>query len=301
MSRLPLVSPREEALRLRAGGEAWRRLAGGVANLWRGSLQARFGLLVLAALLLVALFAPWIAPYDIDDQDLEQVLQGPSSTHWLGTDHLGRDLLSRLIFGAQVPLLVAFVSTALAALLGVSIGLAAGFLGGWLDAVAMRVCDAFLCFPPLLFTLVMAAHLGPGMHNVILSFVLFGWTVFARITRGSVLVVRELPFVEAAQAMGVSRWRQVTRHVLPNVTTPLIVACSIAAGSAIATEAGASFLGIGVQPPTPSWGKELQTGFTYLESVPWFSVSAGLLITLAICAFNFIGDGLRDRLDPRLR
>jgi peptide/nickel transport system permease protein len=179
------------------------------------------------------------------------------------------------------------------------VGLTAGFLGGWVDSVVMRVTDAFLCFPSLVFVLLMSAHLGPGIHNVILSFAVFGWTGFARITRGQVLVVRELPFIEAARAIGMSRYRLVVGHVLPNVLTPIIVACSMTAGGAILVEGGASFLGIGVQPPTPSWGKELQVGFSYLEVMPLLSLSAGLLITLAVVAFNFVGDGLRDMLDPR--
>lgn len=270
-------------------------------RLWRLRGAVRFGLVVLALMVAMALFAPLLAPYGPDEQDLAMSLTGPSAAHWLGTDQVGRDLVSRLIYGARVPLLVALVSTVLSGCIGVSIGLVAGFAGGWLDALTMRITDAFLCFPPLIFVLVMSAHLGPGIHNVILSFVLFGWTGFARITRGQVLVVRELQYIEAARAIGMSRARMVLRHVLPNVMTPIIVACSITAGSAILVEGGSSFLGIGVQPPTPSWGKELQVGFTYLESVPLFSLSSGLMITLAVVAFNFVGDGLRDLLDPRQR
>ncbi len=279
-----------------------RRTRGGpraLVALWRVGGPSRFGLIVIAAMLFIAVFAPLLAPYGIDDQDLMLTLAGPSPQHWLGTDQLGRDLLSRLIYGTRVPLLVAAICTLISMLLGVGVGLTAGFLGGWVDSVVMRVTDAFLCFPSLVFVLLMSAHLGPGIHNVILSFAAFGWTGFARITRGQVLVVRELPFIEAARAIGMSRYRLVVRHVLPNVLTPLIVACSMTAGGAILVEGGASFLGIGVQPPTPSWGKELQVGFTYLEVMPLLSLSAGLLITLAVVAFNFVGDGLRDMLDPR--
>ena len=278
----------------------WRAVRIAVA-LWRLRGSVRFGLIVIASMVAMALFAPLLAPYGPDEQDLAMALTGPSAQHWLGTDNVGRDLVTRLIYGARVPLVVAFVSTVMSALIGVTLGLLAGFIGGWVDAALMRITDAFLCFPPLIFVLLMSAHLGPGIHNVILSFVLFGWTGFARITRGQVLVVRELQFIEAARAIGMSRGRLLWRHVLPNVMTPIIVACSITAGSAILVEGGSSFLGIGVQPPTPSWGKELQVGFSYLELVPLFSLSAGLMITLAVCAFNFVGDGLRDLLDPRQR
>lgn len=260
----------------------------------------RFGLIVLCAMVLMALFAPLLAPYPPDAQDLNNVLAGPSAQHWLGTDNVGRDLLSRIIYGARVPLVVAALSTVASALIGTTAGLVAGYFGGRVDALLMRATDAFLCFPSLIFVLLMAAHMGPGVHNVVLSFMIFGWTGFARITRAQVLVVRELQYVEAARTIGMSRLRILRRHVLPNVLTPLIVACSITAGNAILVESGASFLGIGAQPPTPSWGKELQIGFSYLESVPLFSLSAGLMITLAVMAFNFLGDGLRDLLDPRM-
>jgi peptide/nickel transport system permease protein len=276
-----------------------RRAQHALVALWRTGGPSRFGLIVIGAMLFIAVFAPLLAPYGIDDQDLMNALAGPSLQHWLGTDQLGRDLLSRLIYGTRVPLLVAAVCTMISMLIGVAVGLTAGFLGGWVDSIVMRVTDAFLCFPSLVFVLLMSAHLGPGIHNVILSFAVFGWTGFARITRGQVLVVRELPFIEAARAIGMSRYRLVVGHVLPNVLTPIIVACSMTAGGAILVEGGASFLGIGVQPPTPSWGKELQVGFSYLEVMPLLSLSAGLLITLAVVAFNFVGDGLRDMLDPR--
>jgi ABC-type dipeptide/oligopeptide/nickel transport system permease subunit len=165
----------------------------------------------------------------------------------------------------------------------------------------MRITDAFLCFPPLIFILAMSAALGPGLHNVVLSFALFGWTGFARIVRGQVLLVRELPFVEAARSSGLSPVRIMLAHILPNTLAPIIVAVTITVGAAILAESGVSFLGLGVQPPTASWGKELRVGFTYLEAVPLFSVAPGLMITLVVVAFNFVGDGLRDALDPRLK
>ncbi len=262
---------------------------------------AMVGLVIIALLCVMAIFAPLLAPYSPYDQDLYAVLSPPSAAHWLGTDNLGRDLMSRVIYGARVSLFVGIVCTVLSSAIGVVAGLIAGFKGGVIDAIIMRVTDAFLCFPPLIFILVMAAALGPGIYNVIISFAVFGWTGFARIMRGQVLLVRELAFIEASRSAGVPSLRLMWRHVLPNALTPIIVAASITVGTAILVEAGVSFLGVGVQPPTASWGGELRIGFTYLQSVPLFSIAPGLMISLAVVAFNFVGDGLRDALDPRLK
>jgi ABC-type dipeptide/oligopeptide/nickel transport system permease subunit len=262
---------------------------------------SRVGLAIIAVLCFLAIFAPLLSPYSPYDQDLYRVLAPPSAVHWLGTDNLGRDLFSRLLYGAQVSLSVGIVSSLVSAILGVAVGLFAGFRGGMTDAVIMRITDAFLCFPPLIFILAMSAALGPGLHNVMLSFALFGWTGFARITRGQVLQARELPFVEAARSVGVPPLRIMIRHILPNIVAPVLVAFTITIGIAILVESGVSFLGLGVQPPTASWGKELRVGFTYLEAAPLFSIAPGVMISLAITSFNFVGDGLRDALDPRLR
>ncbi|QQO20601.1 ABC transporter permease [Bradyrhizobium diazoefficiens] len=262
---------------------------------------ASVGLFIIGGLCLFAVFAPLVSPFDPYDQDLYAVLSGPSTQHWLGTDNLGRDLLSRILYGAQVSLLTGLLCTLLAAAIGIPVGLLAGYTGGIMDAVLMRITDAFLCFPPLIFILAMSTALGPGLRNVILSFALFGWTGFARIVRGQVLLVRELPFIEAARATGVPNFRIMWRHVLPNVLAPIIVAISTTIGIAILVESGISFLGLGVQPPTASWGKELRVGFSYLEVVPLFSLAPGIMISLAVLGFNFIGDGLRDALDPRLK
>ncbi len=259
------------------------------------------GLVIIALLCLMAVFAPLLAPYSPYHQDLYAVLSPPSRKHWLGTDNLGRDVLARIIYGSRVSLTVGIVSTVMSLAIGVPAGLVAGFRGGLVDSVIMRVTDAFLCFPPLIFILVLAASLGPGIGDVIISFAVFGWTGFARIMRGQVLLVRELSFIEASRAAGVTSFRLMWRHVLPNAITPIIVAASITVGSAILVEAGVSFLGVGVQPPTASWGSELRIGFTYLQVVPLFSIAPGLLISLAVVAFNFVGDGLRDALDPRLK
>lgn len=262
---------------------------------------AAVGLVVIAAVMMLAALAPVLAPHDPYKQNLYRVLQGPSSTHWLGTDNVGRDLLSRVIYGARVSLAVGFTATAVSAVLGVAIGLVAGYLGGVVDNLLMRLADAFMCFPYLIFVLALAAVLGPGVTNVVVAFGVLGWTGFARIVRGQVLVTRKLAYVEAARASGVGVGRIMIRHVLPNALAPVIVAASITIGLAILTESGTAFLGLGAEPPTASWGKELRTGYTYLERVPLFSLVPGLMVTVTVLAFNFLGDGLRDALDPRLR
>ncbi|MET4491244.1 ABC transporter permease [Bradyrhizobium sp. LA7.1] len=279
--------------------------SGGITTLLvlsvRRNRLASVGLVIVVLLCLLALLAPLISPFDPYEQDLYAVLSGPTAQHWLGTDNLGRDLLSRILYGARVSLMTGLLCTFFAAMIGIPIGLIAGYIGGAMDSILMRVTDAFLCFPPLIFILAMSAALGPGLKNVILSFTVFGWTGFARIVRGQVLLVRELPFIEAARATGVSRFRIMWRHVIPNTLAPIIVAVSITIGVAILVESGVSFLGLGVQPPTASWGKELRVGFTYLEVVPLFSLAPGLMISLTVLGFNFFGDGLRDALDPRLK
>jgi len=242
-----------------------------------------------------------LAPYDPYKQNLYGVLQPPSAAHWLGTDNVGRDILSRVIYGARVSLLVGFVATLVSAVAGVLIGLLAGYLGGAVDNLVMRIADAFMCLPYLIFVLALAAALGPGITNIIAAFCVLGWTGFARLVRGQVLLVRELPYVEAARAAGLGELRVMFRHVLPNTLAPVIVAASITIGLAILTESGTAFLGLGAEPPTASWGKELRIGYTYLERVPLFSLAPGAMITLTVLAFNFLGDGLRDALDPRLR
>jgi ABC-type dipeptide/oligopeptide/nickel transport system permease subunit len=276
----------------------------GVRALGRALVRHRLaalGLGVVVAVTAMAILAPVLAPYDPYKQNLYRVLQPPSSAHWLGTDNVGRDLLSRVLYGARVSLLVGLMATLISAVAGVVIGLVAGYVGGAVDNAIMRITDAFMCFPYLVFVLALAAALGPGVTNVVLAFCVLGWTGFARIVRGQVLIVRELPYVEAARAAGLGETRVMFRHVLPNTLAPVIVAASITIGLAILTESTTAFLGLGAEPPTASWGKELRIGYTYLERVPLFSLAPGLMITLTVLAFNFLGDGLRDALDPRLR
>jgi len=261
----------------------------------------RVGLVIIVLLFLMAIFAPLLAPYHPNEQDLYNVLQGPSKKHWLGTDNVGRDLLSRVIYGARLSMSVSVIATAFSAAIGVIVGLIAGYRGGVIDQVIMRITDTFMVIPGLVFVLIMASALGPGIKNVVIAIILFTWPGFARIIRGQVLSVRELPYVEAARASGSSGVRIMFKHLLPNSLAPVIVASALSLGMAVGIEAGAAFLGVGVQPPTPSWGKALRTGYSYLERVPLFSFAPGLLITLAVLSFTLVGDGLRDALDPRLR
>jgi peptide/nickel transport system permease protein len=259
------------------------------------------GVVIILLLVLMAIFAPLLAPYDPNEQDLYHVLEGPTRAHLLGTDDVGRDLLSRVIYGSRVSLFIGVTATVFSATIGVLIGLVAGYKGGLTDMIIMRITDTFMCIPGLVFLLVLTATLGAGIHNIIIAVTVLGWTAFARIIRGQVLVVRELPFIEASHAAGASELRIMFRHLLPNSIAPIIVTASLAVGFNIMLESAAAFFGLGVQPPTPSWGKALRIGYSYLEIVPLFSIVPGLMITLAILAFNLLGDGLRDALDPRLR
>jgi len=259
------------------------------------------GIVIIIFMFSLAAFAPWIAPYDPNAPDFYNILKGPSAKHWLGTDDLGRDLLSRVIYGARVSMTVGLGVTVFSLAFGTFMGVLSGFKGGAWDMVIMRVVDMIFIFPGFMFILILAAALGPGIINIIVAISLFGWAGSARLIRGNVLSVRELPYVEAARASGASNTRIMFKYVLPNSLAPMIVAAALGLGGAVGMEAGAAFLGIGVQPPTPSWGRELRVGFTYLTTSPLYSVAPGMLITLAIAAFIVLGDGLRDALDPRIR
>jgi ABC-type dipeptide/oligopeptide/nickel transport system permease subunit len=259
------------------------------------------GILIILFLTAMAVFAPFLAPYNPNEQNLYHVLEGPSGKHLLGTDDVGRDLLSRVIYGSRATLMMGALSTFFSAVIGVLIGLVAGYKGGVADMVIMRITDTFMCVPALVLMLVIVSALGPGMQSIVVSITILSWTWFARIVRGQVMLVRELPYVEAAHALGASGFRIMFKHLLPNVMAPIIITATIALGGNIMLESAVSFLGLGVQQPTPSWGNELRIGYSYLEVVPLFSLAPGLMITLAVLAFNFMGDGLRDALDPRLR
>ena len=255
--------------------------------------------LILVAIVGAALFANVISPMDPDAQDYMAVLQPPSFDHFLGTDHLGRDLLSRLIHGSRVALFIGLASVGLAAVVGSILGLLSGYASGLVDEALMRVMDALLAFPSVLLALGITAALGPGTLTIVVAIAVADLPVFARLTRGQVLSVRERDFVTAARALGAKPKRLIFRHIWPHVTTPVVVMASLHVGFAILTEAALSFLGLGVQPPTSSWGGILRTGFAYLERAPWLSAFSGAAILIAVLGLNLLADSLRDHNDPR--
>jgi peptide/nickel transport system permease protein len=277
---------------------------GGLRRWWRRFARNRgavFGLGVLVIIVLVSIFAPLLAPYDPLAQGVGPALQRPSLEHWAGTDSFGRDLLSRIIYGARIALIVGVVSVALAMLIGVTLGLAAGYYGGWLDIVVMRVMDGLFAFPIIILAIAMMAIMGFGVLNVIIAVAVGFIAPFARVTRADVLAVKEEPYVEAARLAGVSSPAVITRHVLPNVMAPIIVQAALRVSGAILTESGLSFLGLGPPPPNPVWGSMIAEGRNFIVMAPHVSTFPGIALMLAIVGLNLLGDGLRDTLDPRLR
>jgi peptide/nickel transport system permease protein len=265
----------------------------------RGKLLASG--LVLVALAAAAALAPWLSPYSPSEQDLLASRQSPSRDHWLGTDVLGRDVLSRMIWGTRVSLAVGVVVVGLEILIGAGIGVAAGYRGGWWDLVALRVADVTFAFPPLLFAILIVALLGPNLLNILLALMIVGWPELARLTRSEVLGLRELEFVEAAHALGARGQRVVSRHLIPNLVNTVLVQSSLRIGQVIVAESVLSFLGIGLQPPTPSWGSMINEGLEYLRTSPHLTLFPGAGLVVIVLAFNFLGEGLRESLDPRLR
>jgi peptide/nickel transport system permease protein len=261
---------------------------------WRRSPLTVAGLTLIVLLALIALSAPLIAPADPLKQVLSTRLKPPSAAHWLGTDQLGRDILSRMIYGARISLLIGTVVVGLAASLGTFVGLVAGYAGGWLDEVLMRLTDVFFAFPALILAMAISGALGPSLTNAMIAIAVVSWPVYARLVRAQVLSLREREFVEAARSLGASAERIVWGHILPNTLSPLL-------GGAILSAAGLSFIGFGTQPPTAEWGVMVSDGRNYIATHPWLSLFPGLAILLTVAAFNLIGDGLRDALDPRLR
>jgi ABC-type dipeptide/oligopeptide/nickel transport system permease subunit len=259
------------------------------------------GLLLTVALVLVAIAAPLLAPFDPNAQDTVRRLEPPSRGHLLGLDDLGRDVLSRIIWGSRVSLRVGFSVVILASLIGVTLGAMAGYFGGWTDTLVMRLTDILLAFPGILLAIALVAVLGPSLNNVVLALVVIGWVGYARLVRGQVLKVREMEYVVAAKAMGARSPRVIMRHVLPNVINPLIVMATLGLAGTILSEAALSFLGLGVQPPTPSWGAMLTSGRRYLGLANHLAIWPGIAIMLAVMGLNFLGDGLIDALDPKLR
>jgi len=272
-----------------------------VVRQFRRSRSAVFGLLVVVVFLLTAAVAPWIAPHDPIALGLGQQLKAPSLEYPLGTDELGRDLLSRVLWGARYTLLITIGAVALALLVGTASGIYSGFLGGWSDTLIMRLMDILLAIPGFLLAIAIIAALGVGIVNVIIAVGVHAIPVFARIARGATLSVREQEYVQAARALGSRNSRIMLRHILPNVTPPVLVQTTLQLATAILTASGLSFLGLGTQPPTPEWGAMLSAGRTYITSNPQLAAIPGLAILLVALGFNLMGDGLRDALDPRLR
>jgi peptide/nickel transport system permease protein len=259
------------------------------------------GLILTVALILVAVAAPLIAPKDPFTQDTARRLEAPSNDHPLGLDDLGRDVLSRVVWGARVSLRVGFSVVIIASLIGVTLGAMAGYFGGVMDVVVMRLCDILLAFPGILLAIALVAVLGPSLNNVVLALATIGWVGYARLVRGQVLKVREMEYVTAARALGARSPRVIIRHVLPNVINPVIVMATLGLAGAILSEAALSFLGLGVQPPTPSWGAMLTAGRRYLGLANHLAIFPGAAIMLAVMGLNFLGDGLIDALDPKYR
>ncbi|HEU4522930.1 MAG TPA: nickel transporter permease [Thermoanaerobaculia bacterium] len=259
------------------------------------------GLALTLALVLIALAAPLISPADPFEQDTARRLEAPSKDHPLGLDDLGRDVLARIVWGARVSLRVGFSVVILASIIGVTLGAISGYFGGLIDVAVMRICDILLAFPGILLAIALVAVLGPSLNNVILALATIGWVGYARLVRGQVLKVREMEYVTAAKALGARSPRVIIRHVLPNVINPVIVMATLGLAGAILSEAALSFLGLGVQPPTPSWGAMLTAGRRYLGLANHLAIFPGAAIMLAVMGLNFLGDGLIDALDPKYR
>ena len=268
---------------------------------------AVFGLGVVVVVLLAALFAPWIAPFDPLEQDINQRLKEPGwqtaagRVHLLGTDHLGRDILARVIFGSRIALVVGLSAVLISGVLGMAVGLVSGYFGGKVDDFFMRLADVQLAFPFILLAIAVIGVLGPSLRNIIVVIGVSSWVVYARVVRGEVLSIREREFVQAAIALGSRDGRVLVRHVLPNAFTPWLVVATLDMARVIVIESALSFLGLGVQPPTPTWGGMLADGRVYLSTAWWLATFPGLAILVTVLGINLLGDGLRDTLDPRLK
>lgn len=270
---------------------------------WRRFRRNRFavaGGIIVLLMFLVSFLAPYITPYDPDALDAYHVLLAPSSAHWLGTDDLGRDVFTRIVFGAQVSLKVGFVSIGIATLIGCIVGLFAGYYGGWIDSVLMRFVDIMLCFPTFFLILTVVAIVGPSIWYIMIIIGVTGWMGVSRLVRAEVLSIREREYIMAARAIGCSDARIIFRHILPNAIAPVLVYATLGIAGAILTESSLSFLGLGVQPPTPSWGNILTSGKEYIEFAWWLFLFPGLAIMVTVLSYYLLGEGIRDALDPRL-
>ena len=272
---------------------AWSRLAVNRAAILGGAVVVLF--------VFLGLFGPWLAPYDPLGQELRDNYQSMSAAHWLGTDDLGRDVFSRLLFGARISLSISLVGVSGGLILGVLLGLTAAYAGGWTDAIIMRFVDILYALPGILLAIAIIAVLGKGVVNTIIAVVIYSVPIFARVVRGSVLSVLELEYVEACRAAGASAPRIILSHVMPNASSQLIVQATLMLGTAILMASGLSFLGLGVQPPNPEWGAMLSKGRELMRTTPVVAVAPGLAITLVVLSFSVVGDGLRDALDPKYR
>ncbi len=282
-----------ELPRRRAAALSWTRMS--------RSPNLLMGLFILALVVGSALFARFVAPYSPIDQSFSDQLRAPSPAHLFGTDEFGRDIFSRVLYGARIALTVGVISDGIALALGVVLGIIAGYFGGAADSAVMRTVDILLAFPYLLLAMIVVAILGPSLTNAMIAIGIVYTPQFARLVRGAVLGVREQEYVEAAGAVGAGSLRILARHVLPNVLSPIIVMATLTVGFTIVETAGLSFLGLGAAPPTPEWGSMLATGRSYMLTAPWIATFPGLAILVTVIGFNLVGDGLRDLLDPRLR
>jgi peptide/nickel transport system permease protein len=273
------------------GKRAWLRLMRR-----RGAM---FGLVIVIFFVVLAVFAPYIAPYDPVATSWNAVRAAPSAEHWFGTDEIGRDVLSRVVWGTRASLLAGLVSVCISMTLGVPIGLLAAYVGGWTDALISRFTDSMLAVPFLILAIALAAFLGPSLTNAMIAIGVSATPIFIRLTRAQVLAVKVEDFVEAARAVGNPHWRIALRHILPNVLPPLIVQSTLAIAAAVIAEASLSFLGLGQQPPAPSWGSMLNTAKNFVDQAPWMAIWPGLSIFMLVLSFNLLGDGLRDALDPK--
>jgi len=273
--------------------DAWKRL--------KRNKLAMFGLAIVTLLILVAIFAPFIAPYNPIDRVKEDSLLGPSGRYFFGTDLLGRDIFSRVIYGSRISLEVGIVAVGISVLIGLALGALSGYFGNMPDTVIMRIADIFFAFPYILGAIAIMTVLGPGIINIFIAIGLLGWASFARIFRGSILSIKNKEYIDAARALGASNYRIITKHIFPNAFAPIIVYATMNVGTAIIVEAALSFLGIGVQPPTPAWGKMLSESLDYIDIAPWMMVFPGVAILLTVLGFVLLGDGLRDAFDPKLK
>jgi peptide/nickel transport system permease protein len=277
--------------------EAYARQSSWVTS-WRRRPAFFWGTLLLSVIVVVAIMAPWIVPYDPIEQDLAQALQPPSMQHWFGTDNLGRDIFSRVLYGARLDLLIGVFGVLFAFILGTILGCFSGYFGGWTDSLIMRVVDTFIAFPFTVLMIAIIAMLGPGLRNMIITFTVAGWTAYARIIRGEILVVKLLEYILAARALGFSQWRILFRHVLPNVITPAVVFSMADIVLVILSAASLSFLGLGIPPPTPEWGQMIAEGRIFLLRAWWPVTLPGLVIVITAISFSLFGDGIADWLRP---